>query len=778
MSDLPPGEWSELLVGHQWPSVASLTTLASAGLNRGTISTEFDSYADVLQSIRTGPLAQQEGVTADDTRDAFQAGETSARAVSEKNGVNQHSYDAAHRSTQYLRTQLSEIAQHGNSAIHDIQQSKDPAPIKLGKIVHAVMDAQTQANSRAASCSDRIFGDIQQVLDSQGSGQSAHQFAKSNGVDLDQAFRSPNEASVRQQVSALLGKSDGATSGLPGSSADAMSGGDSTQGGPGQSAGGAQGGPTSGGMSTLLNTGKTSPIDSPGEVGAGPVQPTKAPFGVVHTGNSGPVQGPAADSGPSQNVSANAHVGSTSPAISADSSPGASQTAMPSTVAGGGGSGGIAAPGATGTGGPNLSMPQSSSLPSTSAPTNALSPEGFAQNFNSGAQAGGPMSSGAEGLSNTAAHAMQPQAPIHPESLAAPPAYTTPSAGAPLFENAHATTTYDAAPAPAAPAADTTQTYMAAPAAQAPVMPSTAAAAPAGPLPAYGADLRPAAAATAPAAPPPVSSAAAPASAPVHPSSGTQLGQPAVVRQAPTAPGTSVQAPTGITESALAATATGAVAGAGAALTQEQQRLQRLLDAVARQEPKLRWAIGDREDGNTALVTDLASGWIPPNIEIPTGVKLLKPRLRSRTLVGLLGETTLTATYTPGEYLPPVEDTEPTQMSIRARDIDEVDELGWELAQATKWRDGLPRLAHTLAKAASTGTGYLDSEVELLRENLAAVASQVLGDYPDHVDAAKVGNWQLLATIDALIKNEKTAANYHFAWFQALSLALKGEVHP
>jgi hypothetical protein len=271
-------------------------------------------------------------------------------------------------------------------------------------------------------------------------------------------------------------------------------------------------------------------------------------------------------------------------------------------------------------------------------------------------------------------------------------------------------------------------------------------------------------------------SAAAPASAPVHPSSGTQLGQPAVVRQTPAATAAATP-PTGITESALASTATGALAGASAAITQAQQRLQRLLDSVARQEPQLRWAIGERDDGDTVLTTDLASGWIPPHIQIPTGIKILAPRSRTRTLEALLGETTLTATYTPGEYLPPAEDTDPVSMSIRARDTDEVDELGWELAQATKWRDGLPRLALTLAKAASTGTGYLDSEVELLREHLATVATQVLGDYPDHVDAAKVGNWQLLATIDALIKNEKTAANYHFAWFQALSLALKGDGH-
>jgi hypothetical protein len=215
--------------------------------------------------------------------------------------------------------------------------------------------------------------------------------------------------------------------------------------------------------------------------------------------------------------------------------------------------------------------------------------------------------------------------------------------------------------------------------------------------------------------------------------------------------------------------------GASAAQTQAQQRLNRLLDAVARQEPKLRWAIGDREDGNTVLATDLASGWIPPHVEIPTGIKLLKPGHRNRTLDALLGETTLTAAYSPGHYVPQAEDSEPVAMSIRARDTHDVDDLGWELSQATKWRDGLPRLAHTLAKAASTGTGYLDSEVELLREHLATVAEQVLTDYPDHVNAATVGNWQLLATIDALIKGEKTAANYHFAWFQAVNLALKGD---
>ncbi|WP_172442100.1 DUF5631 domain-containing protein [Mycobacterium heckeshornense] len=34
-----------------------------------------------------------------------------------------------------------------------------------------------------------------------------------------------------------------------------------------------------------------------------------------------------------------------------------------------------------------------------------------------------------------------------------------------------------------------------------------------------------------------------------------------------------------------------------------------------------------------------------------------------------------------------------------------MDEFGWELGQATHWRDGLPRIAHTLTKAAFRHTG-------------------------------------------------------------------------
>ncbi len=171
------------------------------------------------------------------------------------------------------------------------------------------------------------------------------------------------------------------------------------------------------------------------------------------------------------------------------------------------------------------------------------------------------------------------------------------------------------------------------------------------------------------------------------------------------------------------------------------------------------------------LVTDLASGWIPPDIAIPTGVKLLEPAQRRGNLEALLGEVTAAASYTPIHYLPSDEEKEPVPTSSRARQGPVVDELGWELGKATNWRDGLPRMAHTIAKAASAGTGVANNELELLHNALSTVRDQVLDAYPNVVNAAAVSNWQLLAAIDALANGDKIGANYHFAWFQALNRA-------
>jgi hypothetical protein len=198
--------------------------------------------------------------------------------------------------------------------------------------------------------------------------------------------------------------------------------------------------------------------------------------------------------------------------------------------------------------------------------------------------------------------------------------------------------------------------------------------------------------------------------------------------------------------------------------------LQRLLAVVTRQQPRLGWAIGDRADDTTVLVTDVASGWIPPGIELPSAVTLLEPAYRRGDLESLLGEVKLSVAYTPIHYLPDSDD-EPVPTSARPRRAPEVEELGWQLSHATHWRDGLPMLAHTLAKAASRGTGVLESEAELLHDELGKIATRVLDGYPEDTDATALGNWQLLAAIEALVIGEKAVANYHLAWFLACNTA-------
>ncbi len=88
-----------------------------------------------------------------------------------------------------------------------------------------------------------------------------------------------------------------------------------------------------------------------------------------------------------------------------------------------------------------------------------------------------------------------------------------------------------------------------------------------------------------------------------------------------TAPATTQAQPSNPTPplaSATAAATTGAAAGDTSRRAAEQQRLRRILDTVARQEPGLSWAAGLRDNGQTTLlVTDLASGWIPHTFAYP-----------------------------------------------------------------------------------------------------------------------------------------------------------------
>jgi Family of unknown function (DUF5632)/Family of unknown function (DUF5631) len=385
-----------------------------------------------------------------------------------------------------------------------------------------------------------------------------------------------------------------------------------------------------------------------------------------------------------------------------------------------------------------------------------------------------PAMGGTPGLPGGPVQAMASQVP--------PTAPTFPTAGTGTPVTVGDTPTPTQAPATAVPSSPAPVAYTSEPASPMMAAPAPVAAAPpspAGPLPAYGSDLvRPTVAS--PPAPPVVPSAPSapsapisgsptstvPGSASVHPSAGGTPGvsQPTTVVRQPGAP-TPAQAPPGVGTEGAIASAGGALAGAVSAEATARKRLQRIVAAVANQQPRLAWAVGDRADDTTVLVTDLASGWIPPGIEIPAAVTLLEPARRRGDIEALLGEVKLAAATQAGHYRPESDSDEPVPTSPRPRHAPEVEDLNWRLNRATLYRDGLTRLAHTLATAAAKNTGVLESEAEDLHNQLTAFADRVLNSYPDHVDAAELGNWQLLAAIEALVNGDKTAANYHLAWF-------------
>ena len=199
----------------------------------------------------------------------------------------------------------------------------------------------------------------------------------------------------------------------------------------------------------------------------------------------------------------------------------------------------------------------------------------------------------------------------------------------------------------------------------------------------------------------------------------------------------------------------------------DDERLARLLQFVARQVPGLRWAVGDRADGTTVLVTDLANGWLPAGVRLPAEVELLRPENRVGRIGELLGDVLRSAVYQPGDSFAGTNYAE-TLTSPKGRALPAIDDLGWKLSAATHWRDGLPRIVHTLAKAGAARTGVVDAEVDVLRVHSDTARYQLLAQYPD-VDAALLSNCLLLAATEAIVTGDEILANYHFAWFEALN---------
>ncbi len=714
MSDLPPGEYSELLVGQHWPSSTSMTTVRDAMAHRGTTATRFSDLSEQLRLIQSGPIANQSGITADEIREVFNRGERDARAVAANNQTKHAAYLAAHGSAESLRKTLGTIAQEGNSKIEEIQASKGSLSEKITKITDLVLTSQSQASIEAANCAAEILDATQNIFTKQGLDHSAREFAKHHGNDIASMFTSPDPSAVREKVTALLNPPD-APQGPTSTPARHIQGAAEEVATPLPSPL-----PRSDNSSRHLEN-----FNQEANISLTPVPPAKhilrhgeeygpSPVAAVNPVTPRPAPTPTPHASPSPSPIASSPVPTTAANPAAGPTPHASPGAVPVSNAA------------------------------------ATSPVALTQNFEHGLHVG----------AEVAPAPAPPSTPTIAETH--PTISTTPTPSPPPPVIAHP----PAVEAPTAvgaihPPSDIAATYPAAPLAQAapPVAPAAMAAP--GPLPGYGADLR----APTPAAPAgPTGSSTPPAAASPSSTAATaqSLSQPAVVRRS------AVPAAT-LVEQAVTATSGGAAAGALSAEATARGRLRRLLAFVARQQPRLRWAAGDRDDGSTVVVTDLASGWIPPHITVPTVLRLLSPARRRGSVMDLLGPVTVAVQVAPGDPLPAVDRGDPPPAARVARCETAAVDLGWDLIQATQWRDGLPRLAHTLVKATCGRTGVLDSEIALLREYLSAIGTRVLAGYPDAVDTTALSNWQLLAAIESFVTADPGVATYHLGWFTALT---------
>jgi hypothetical protein len=204
ISDVPPGRYSPILVGHVWPSGSNLAAVRNASATFVDTAMAYRRLQDQLRRDRFGPLADLGGVTANDVRDAFQRGEYHAGNLAEKNEAKQAALVAAGDAAGELRAELSTIAKEGDDRIGRIQDCDDSFPAKIDRIAAVVVECQTRANARAATYGEDIFAAIQQVLDSQGVDKSARQLAEDHGIDTGHMFAAPNQQTARGHVSALL----------------------------------------------------------------------------------------------------------------------------------------------------------------------------------------------------------------------------------------------------------------------------------------------------------------------------------------------------------------------------------------------------------------------------------------------------------------------------------------------------------------------------------------------------------------------------------------------
>lgn len=208
--------------------------------------------------------------------------------------------------------------------------------------------------------------------------------------------------------------------------------------------------------------------------------------------------------------------------------------------------------------------------------------------------------------------------------------------------------------------------------------------------------------------------------------------------------------------------------GSGGVRQGGQGGLEPLVGSLARQEPSLKWLIGERPDGSTVVVTDVLSGWIPPGVVLAAGLTVLAPQRRDGRMEDWVGPLQGSARYAPGDRIDGRRATSSRVTEEPFAVVEVADNLGWSLGEATLLHEGIPRIVHTLARAAAAGTGVNEAELDVLRVHVETAVQTMLSAYPD-VNEQMAVSCMLMGATEAMAGQHATLAAYHFGWYQAFA---------
>lgn len=204
-----------------------------------------------------------------------------------------------------------------------------------------------------------------------------------------------------------------------------------------------------------------------------------------------------------------------------------------------------------------------------------------------------------------------------------------------------------------------------------------------------------------------------------------------------------------------------------AAAAVEEAGLQAVVGSLARQQPALAWLAGYRPDGALVVMTDVASGWIPPGIVVPAGAVTLGPAQRSGPMDGWDGLESVLR-YRPGDRIEGrAAIGKPSEEPFA---VVEVEDLAARLTQAAGQSTTLPPLAYELAAAYAAGSEVLDAEQDVLAVHVETAVQSMLVEYP-RVNEAAATSCMLLAAAQALVAGRLALAGYHYGWYEAMAAA-------